>query len=188
MMRRFPLVFLLLVFPSYVAAIELVTNGDFESDLAPAWQEESVGAAVMIGRSVTFDVDPDYEVVVQKATGNGYGKLIQPVVVPATDLDFSVNAKIQVSATSGGPWAAAGVALHYEDSLGDVLGTTMIVRVTAECPWIDSDTFHMIPAPDEEWNAFSFNVDDELANLPGVDMMAIHQIRIVIFGQVGGDC
>jgi len=141
----------------------------------------------MVSRSTGYDLDPDFEVLVHKGTGNGYAKLEQTIVIPSTEVDFSVNAKIQV-ATTPGPWAAAGVALHYEDQLGGVLGTTMIVRATSACPWVDSDTFHMIPAPDEEWNAFDFNVHDELFNLPGVDQMAIHQIRISLFGQIGGDC
>ena len=89
---------------------------------------------------------------------------------------------------SAGPWAAAGVALHYEDHLGNVLGTTMIVGKTSACPWSDSDTLHMIPAPDEEWHGYAFNVGDELASLVGVDPLAVRQVRISIFGEVGADC
>ena len=187
-MRRVPILLLMFILPSSVMAIELVTNGGFESDLPPEWQEEFVGAATSVVRSTGYDDDPDYEVLVEKGTGNGSAMLNQTIVIPSIDVVFSVNAKLQVSASSGGPWAATGVALHYEDHLGDVLGTTLIVRTTLDCPWIDSETFHMIPVPDEEWNSHGFDVHNELTNLSGVDLQAIHQIRINLFGQSGGDC
>ena len=75
MMRRVALLALVLVLPSYVMAIELVTNGGFEDVLPPAWQEETVGAATSVSRSTGYDGDPDYEVLVEKGTGNGHGKL-----------------------------------------------------------------------------------------------------------------
>lgn len=187
MMRRVALLVLVLVLPSYVLAIELVTNGGFEEVLPPAWQDESVGAATSVTRSTGYDSDPDYEVLVEKGTGNGHGKLNQTIVIPSLDVDFSVVAKAQVS-VSVGPWAAAGVALHYEDRFGNVRGTTVILRKTSACPWSDSDTFHMISVPDENWNTYGFNVADELVNLAGVDPLAIHQVRISLFGEVGGDC
>jgi len=182
-----PLLLLMLVLPSSVFSIELVTNGGFEDDLPPAWEEESAGAATRFSRATGFDGDPDYEVLAEKGTGNGYAKLNQTVVIPSVDVEFSVNAKMNASTTSG-PWAAAGVALHYEDQFGNAQGTTMILRKTSGCPWMDDDTLHMIPAPDEEWNGYGFNVEDELVNLPGVDPLAVHQIRFSLFGLVGGDC
>ena len=187
MMRRVPLLLLLLVLPSYVVAIELVTNGGFEDVLPPAWQDEFVGAATSVTRSTGYDGDPDYEVLVEKGTGNGQAKLSQAIVIPSIDVVFSVNAKVQVS-VSVGPWAAAGVALHYEDHFGNVRGTTVILRKTSACPWSDGDTFHMILAPDEDWNSYGFNVADELVNLAGVDPLAIRQVRVSLFGEVGGDC
>jgi hypothetical protein len=187
MMRRVPLLLLMLVLPSYVLAIELVTNGGFEDDLPPAWEGEFVGAAASVSRSTGYDGDPDYEVLVEKGTGNGHAQLNQTIVIPSVDVDLSVNAKMQVSASEG-PWAAAGVALHYEDHFGNVRGTTMILRKTADCPWNDSDTFHMILTPDEEWHSYGFNVGSELVNLAGVDPVAIRQIRISLFGKAGGDC
>lgn len=188
MLRRLPVLLIVLVLPSYVSATELVTNGGFESDFSPAWKFESAGSSASVSRSTGHDADPDYEALAEKGTGNGFAKLNQTVFIPATDVDVSLNAKMLATTTSGGPWAAAGVAFHYENYFGDVLGTTMIVVKTSVCPWVDSSTFHMIPVPDGEWNNYLFNVGSELANLPGVDMMAIHQIRISLFGQVGGDC
>jgi hypothetical protein len=176
-----------LVLPSYGVAIELVANGGFEVELPPAWQEEFAGAATSVSRSTAYDGDPDYEVQLQKGTGNGHARLNQSIVIPSVDVAFSVNAKIQAWVTSG-PWAAAGVALHYEDSIGDVLGSTMIVRMTTACPWTDGDTVHLIRAPDEEWNGYTVTVADELVHLPGVDPLEIHQVRISLFGEVGGDC
>ena len=187
-MRRVAVLIVVLAVPASAIALELVTNGAFESDLAPAWKEDALGAAASVSRSTGYDGDPDYEVLVQKGTGNGHSTLSQIIVIPSVDVTVSLSTKIEVSATSGGPWAGAGVALHYEDSLGETLGTTMIVGRTADCPWVDTPTLHMIPAPDQEWNSVQLTVGDELANLPGVDMMAVHQIRVRLFGQVGGDC
>lgn len=187
MMRRVALLLLLLVPTSSVPAIELVTNGWFEEALPPAWQVEAVGAAATVTRATGYDGDPDYEVLVEKGTGNGHGKLNQTVVIPSLDVDFSVTAMAQV-AVSTGPWAAAGVALHYEDHFGNVLGTTMIVRRTSACPWSDGDTLHMIPVADESWNSYGFDLGAELAHLPGVDPDAIRQVRVSLFGEVGGDC
>ncbi|MCU0304126.1 MAG: hypothetical protein MUC56_08730 [Thermoanaerobaculales bacterium] len=187
MKRRVLGLLLMAALSSPALALELVANGGFESDLPPAWQTELVGAATVVNRAAGYDPDPDYEVLAEKGTGDGYARVNQTVVIPALDLEFSVNLRVQ-AASSSGPWAAAGVALHYENHLGDLLGTTMIVGRTADCPWIDHDTLHLIPAPDEEWHGYSFNVLDELANLPGVELPAIRKIRISLFGQVGGDC
>lgn len=187
MMRRVLVVSLALALPSVGGAMELVINGDFETDPALDWKEDLAGAATLIDWATTYDADPDYEVLVQKGTGNGHAKLEQTIVIPSTDIDVSAELKMVVS-TSTGPWSAAGMALHYEDSFGAVLGSTVIVGRTSACPWVDGEDFHMIEAPDELWNPYELNVGDELANLPGVDMMAVHQIRISLFGQVGGDC
>jgi hypothetical protein len=187
MTRRALILLLMVALPSYAGAIELVTNGGFETDTSPGWEKDLVGTGAGVTRSTGYDGDPDYEVLVEKGTGNGHGKLDQIIAVPSVDLAFSVNAKIQVLATSDA-WAAAGVALHYESYLGDILGTTMIVGKTSYCPWADSGNLHLIEAPDEAWNGYAFNVADELANLADVDPNAIRQIRISLFAQVGDDC
>jgi hypothetical protein len=186
-MHRIPVLILMVALTSPALALELVANGGFESDLPPAWQQELSGAATSITRSTGYDGDPDFEVLVEKGTGNGGATLDQTVVIPSVEVDVSVNARIQV-ASSAGPWAAAGVALHYEDNLGDTLGTTMILRATPDCPWVESDTFRMIQAPDEEWNGYLLDIADELAALTGVDPMAVRRIRFSLVAQVGGDC
>jgi hypothetical protein len=182
------LLLVVIALPSAASAMELVTNGDFEEDLAPAWDVEAVGSAAAVTRGTGYDGDPDFEVLAEKGTGNGHGKLSQVIVIPSTDLEVSVNLRMEVSATAGGPWAAAGLALYYEDAFGNLLGTTAIVRTTPDCPWVDGDTFHVIPAPDEAWHGYVVGVDDELLNLPGVDPVTIHQLRISLLAQVGGDC
>ncbi len=179
------LVALLLVPPS-LPALELVTNGGFETDLPPAWQEESIGAATSVARSASYDADPDLEVLAEKGTGDGAARLSQTVVIPSVDVAFSVKARLQ--ATADGAWAAAAVALQYEDHLGRPLGATMILRRTPDCPWTGSDTLHLIPAPDEEWGSYSLHVGDELAYLPGVDPLAVHRVRVSLVATAGGDC
>lgn len=185
---RFPILFLIFVLPLYAGAGELVTNGAFENDLPPAWQSETVGADSSVARDVGHDADPDYEVLVSKGTGNGHARLSQTIVIPSTDVDFSVNAKMQVSVSDGGPWAAAGVAIRYEDHFGNVVGSTMILGKTRLCPWEDSDTLHLIEAPDEEWNSYDFSLDNELVNLAAIDPLSVRQLRISLFGLTGGDC
>ena len=189
MIRRAALVLLFFALPSFAAAIELVDNGGFEDDQTIGWVEETVGSSATIDRSVGYDPDPDFEIRVEKLTGNGHARLDQTVAVPSADAVFSAAVMIDVEASAkGGPWAAAGIALDYENYLGDALGTTMILRKTVDCPWIDSGKLHLIVVPDAAWNTVGFNLADELANLTDVDLHAVHQIRISLFGQVGGDC
>ena len=168
MVARVPLLLLLLVLPSSAPAVELVTNGGFEEGLPPAWLED-LGRArrrASVG-STGHDGDPDYEVLVEKGTGNGHAQLNQTVAIPSTDVELSVNARCQVAASDGGPWAAAGVAISYEDHFGNALGATIILRMTTTCPWTDGDTLHLVLAPDETWHSYGFNVASELTNLPG---------------------
>lgn len=179
---------LILITGSAAMALELVTNGAFEDEFAPAWQEDNVGQGASVARSVSFDGDADFEALAQKGTGNGHAKLDQVVVLPTLDVHFSVTAKMQASASTGGPWAAAGLALAYEDYFGHLLGTTYIVAKTTLCPWVDGDRVHVIEVPDEEWNGYAFVLDDELVNLAGVDPLSVHQLRISLVSQTGGDC
>jgi hypothetical protein len=71
----------------------LLTNGDFEEPLATGWFQGSSGSGFMtIVRETYYDPDPDYEVFVHKGDETGSIKLFQTVVIPTTDLEFSVNA------------------------------------------------------------------------------------------------
>jgi hypothetical protein len=190
MQRFFAGLALALIIAAPSPAMELVANGGFEQALEPAWTIETAGVATFTTRATTLQPDPDFEVLVQKDSGNGHTKVYQTIVVPSVDLAFSVTARFQSFADFGEahPWAAAAVLIYYEDQFGGLQGTTCIGRLTGYCPWSDTPTFHIIPAADEGWNTYSFNIADELQNFPGAVGDEVTRVRVVIAAVVGADC
>jgi hypothetical protein len=162
------------------SGLELVANGDFESDFAPAWEQSTSGTAVWIERGIGFDADPDYEARVRKGTGNGRGKLSQSFNVPGTNLRFSARLLASATASSTDIWAAGVLMLSYQDPAGNVLGRTAIGATTHGCPWTDGDTFHLLGSPTGAWQDWSFTLDDELANLPGVDPSQVRRLEVAL--------
>jgi hypothetical protein len=179
---------LLILLGTQVGALELLTNGDFEQDLAENWTVEMAGSSTFAVRATSLDGDPDYEVLSQKGTGNGHVKVYQVIPIPSTDLNFTVTTKLQADISTLGPWAAAGMLIYYEDRLGNILGTTCIVWKTPDCPWEETDEFHIIEAPNQDWNDYSFSLEEELAHFPGLDREEVKQIRISLSAVVSGDC
>jgi hypothetical protein len=171
-------------------AMELVANGAFEQELEPAWTVETAGVAAFTVRATTLQPDPDYEVLVQKDSGNGHAKVYQTIVVPSVDLALSVTARFQSAADFGEahPWAAAAVMIYYEDQFGGLQGTTCIGRLTGYCPWANTGTFHIIPAANENWNTYTLSIADELQNFPAAASDQVTRIRIVLAAVVGADC
>jgi hypothetical protein len=190
MNRRLAGLLLLTALAAPAHALELVTNGDFEQPLTGAWTPDLAGVATLAVRATTFHPDPDYEVLVQKGSGNGHAKIHQTNIVPSPQVTFSIDAKLQTSASAAEshPWAAAAILLYYEDQFGNLQGTSCILRRTAYCPWTESSTFHFIEAADTEWNTYTFNLLDELQNFPGVEIDQVTRIRICLSAVVGGDC
>lgn len=191
---RAPILALLLALPGLLAgspqALELVANGTFEAPLESDWMIDTGGAATFVVRATTFDPDGDYEVLVQKGSGNGHAKILQTVPVPSTDVVFSIRAKLQSSATSGDthPWAVAAIMLYFEDQVGHLYGTTCIAKPTTYCPWTSTSTLHLIPVADEEWHTHSIDVAEELLYFAGADPQAVTRIRVGLMGVVGADC
>ncbi len=169
-----------------VQALELAVNGGFEEPLASGWRQETQGSAWTIDRATTYDPDPDYEASVRQNTGSGSARLCQDVVLPSTDVEFSVRARIQATATATA-WAGAAVVLSYLDQLGSPLGETYICVKTLYCPWTDTPTTHLIFAPVNTWHDCAFNLADELANLPGVSPAAIHSVQVSLLVRAA-DC
>jgi hypothetical protein len=167
-------------------ALELVTNGDFEQPLTTGWQQEATGAAWFIDRATTYDPDPDYEAFVRHETGTGVARLYQEIVIPSTNVQFAVRAKMQATATSTA-WSGAAVALSYFDQYGFLLGETYIGVKSPYCPWADGPTFHLISGATGTWMDYAFNVADELTNLPGIDPAAVHKITVGLYVRVA-DC
>lgn len=177
--------FLALAWALPAGAGELVINGDIEQTLDQGWTQEVDGAGG-IDRSVSYDPDPDYEVMVRKTTGSGSVQLHQRVPCPTTDLAFSASVKIMASATSEA-WSGAALRLVYIDYHGFTLGSTNICARTGRCPWNDSATDHYMEVPAYAWTDYAFNLNDELANLPGVDPAQIKEIVVSLY-TVASDC
>jgi hypothetical protein len=167
-------------------ALELVINGGFEQAFTTGWQQETVGSAWYIDRATNYDPDPDYEAFVRHYTGSGSARLYQDVVIPSTNVEFAVRARILATATSPA-WAGAAVVLSYLDQHGFLLGETYIGVKSATCPWNDGPTLHVIAAAYDVWMDYGFNVADELNHLPGVDPAAVHKIRISLYVRAA-DC
>jgi hypothetical protein len=167
-----------------VFCLELVLNGDFEQPLATGWDEIIGAASYSISRSTHYDPDPDYEAQVSQGTGSGYVRLFQIFTVPSTDLDFAANLKLYAWDNSSGPWAGAALIVSYHDDFENLLGETYICAYSADCPWTNTSTRHLIVASDSSWHPYSFNLASELfANLPGVNGADIKKIKISLYTQ-----
>lgn len=175
---------------SIAFAGNLLVNPDFELDLATGWIATTNGANDTINRATGYDPDPDYEAFIFKGYGSGYAKLAQPVTVPSTDLDFSVRAKIYAYDNNADTlcWAAAGVIISYMDDLDMILGDTRICMRTTPCDWQNSSTCHLITVSDSFWHDYSFNIDDELLNLPGIDPGDVKKISIAFYDTTAHTC
>ena len=166
----------------------LLTNGDFEEPFETGWFQGSSGSGVMtIVRATNYDPDPDYEVFVHKGDETGSIKLFQTVVIPTTDLEFSVNAKLIVYGTSAQCWSGAGVCIWYLDASNVVLGSSKICARTVACPWQSNNSCHVIAATDTLWNNYAFNIDDELVNVPAVNGSDVAKIQVSLLAQCVDD-
>ncbi len=173
-----------------VLAGNLLNNGDFEQDLTVGWTLDSlIGSALdTVDRAIEFEPDPDNEVRLKKFD-KAHIFLHQSLSVPTTDLDFSVNAKLYALEENilEVYWAAAGIFIEYLDLNDSLLGQTIICYKTMHCIWYDTDTRHHITTVDTmNWNAYAFNLNDELVNLPGVNPAQIAGLRVALFDTTNG--
>jgi hypothetical protein len=159
----------------------LLTNGDFEQVLTAGWQQANSGSYVYIDRSVSYDPDADYEARAEKGDGSGYAKLFQTVAIPTTDLEFSCNAKMWAYDNHSTAWCGAAVRIFYVNASNTILGETMICMRSTQNPWNSTSTRHVIPVTDSLWYTYAFNIDDELANLPGVNPSQIARIQVALY-------
>ncbi len=181
----------MLLFISISSAGALLTNGDFEEPLHIGWSlhiDDPMAGYDTLDRDTSFHPDPDYEVKVKKFN-LFYARLYQTVEIPATDLAFSVYAKLYAyeHSPSQSYWAAASIVLSYLNSNDNLLGQTRICYKTPHCPWNNSDTVHLIVANDTlNWYTYSFNINDELTNLPGINPLEIAKINITMLDTTNG--
>jgi hypothetical protein len=165
--------------------LELTVNGDFEEPLTTGWDQIIAASNYSVTRSTHYDPDPDYEARVSQGTGSGYVHVFQLFTIPSTDLAFSANLKLYAwDNASTGPWAGAALIIGYLDDFESCLGETFICTFSDNCPWTSSATTHLITASDSSWHPYSFNIDTELGNLPGVDPDDIRKVKVSLYTQV----
>lgn len=187
---RLKFLILLLLTISIGFSGRLLTNGDFEQPLNVGWSSAFglQNTSDTIDRQTYFDFDPDYEVRVKKYD-EIYAKLYQTVNIPTTDLDFSVTAKLYALeyTPTATYWAAAAICLRYLDANGNQLGETRIAYKTPHSPWTSTSTIHLINVTDpNNWYNYSFNLNNELANLPGVNPTQIRKVQIALLDTTNG--
>ncbi len=162
-----------------------VVNGDFELPLTNGWTQYSSNGYGGITRGTTYHPDPDYEAYVYRqgsgGLGTGYEKLHQTfdVTIPLSHVDFNGSVKLDAW-DNGSSWAGAACALFYLNENGNTLGVTRICRESAGCPWANTSIQHLIYASDTFWHDYSFNIDDELQNLSGVDPSNVAKITVAL--------
>lgn len=171
-------------------SVELLTNGAFEQDLSVGWQTYAVGYLDTVTRGTGYEADPDYELCVYRDYGSGYCQAWQTVDVSTTDLAFSVKARLWAYDNNADNycWAAAAIRIYYLNQSSAVIGETRIAYFTQPCPWVSTSTVHVINAADDLWHTYSFNLNTELANLPGVTPSAIKKIRVAAYDTTAHTC
>ena len=180
---------ILFVLVSLSSASVLLINGDFELPLTNGWQQIEGGSYSVVDRATTYDPDPDYEACATDSFG-AYAKCWQTVDIPTTDLEFSVYAKVYAYDNNADTlcWAAAAIVISYLDATGSLLGDTRICRFTTPCPWTNSSTCHLIIASNTNWNSYSFNINSELSNLPGVNPSEVKKIEVALYAKTDHTC
>jgi hypothetical protein len=181
----------LLFVVAFGSASVLLTNGNFEQDLSIGWVTAQSGYGITINRGTTYEPDADYEVyALVDSSGGGCAKVYQTVDIPTTDLSFSIKAKMHAYDNNADAlcWAGAAIVISYLDGTGNVLGDTRIYRMTDPCPWANSSTRHLISAVDTLWHTYSFNVNSELANLPGVNPASVKKVSVCVFDTTAHTC
>ncbi len=170
----------------------LITNGTFEQDLSVGWTsymaDPTYGYDTII-RGTDYEPDVDYEAYTLSTFGY-VTRLYQTVDIPSTNCAFSTKAKIVAFDNDYDTlcWSASAVVLYYLNSAGATLGETRICQFSAPCPWQNSPTVHLIVAADTLWHNYSFGLNTELANLPGVTPSQVSKIRVCLLDTTYHSC
>ena len=162
--------------------LEFVVNGGFEQEIEIGWQQYYEATNSSIGRNSDLDDDPDQELGLRFDNGIGEMAVWQRFAIANTDLDIATTIKARTSA-SGGAWVAAGIRFGYLDRNLAVLGRTFIGRMSTDCPWYASPTLHLVTAANNQWEQYVFNLNDELANLPGVDPSEVAYLEVEVLSE-----
>ncbi|MGB9721018.1 MAG: hypothetical protein ACPL28_06020 [bacterium] len=168
-----------------------IINGDFEQDLSSGWTATQSGSSIYIDRATSYETDPDYEVRVEKGAGNGFANLSQTIDI-TTPSEFNFAAKAQLYAYDNNAdtltYGAAAIRIIYKNSTGTALGETRICQFTSPCPWQNTSTCHLIFVSDSLWHNYSFNLQTELGNLPGVNPANVKKVEIALYDTTAHTC
>lgn len=164
-----------------ISSADYIVNGNFEQPLTTGWRQRTWGSYCIIDQARNYDPDPDVEAYAYKGSSDGYSLLFQAVAVPSTDLNFSANAKLYAYDNNASAWAGASFRIAYMNTSGEILGETRICQMSPGCPWTSSRTFHLIMTSDTNWHNYAFNINSELANLPGVNSLEVSRIGVALF-------
>jgi hypothetical protein len=179
------LLLILILMISVAAASNYIDNGDFEQALSVGWTQTATGGGTTINRGTTYHPDNDYEVYLYKATGTtGHAQLWQIAEVPTCNMDFSFSAKLYAWDNYSGAWGGAAVVIGYLDNSNTLLGETMVCQYTVDCPWTNAPDRHVIQVADSLWHDYSFNLLDELFNVPAVDPDDVAKIQVTLNAEV----
>jgi len=174
-------------------AANLLTNGTFEQDLSVGWTSYMADPTYgydTIARGTDYENDPDYEAYTLSTFGY-VTRLYQTVDIPATDnVSFSIKAKIDAFDNDYDTlcWAASAVMIYYQNTSGVTLGETRICRFSAPCPWVGTSTIHLLPVADTLWHTYSFVLNTELINLPGVTPSQVKKIQVCLLDTTYHSC
>ncbi len=175
----------------FLSAGNWLINGDFEEVLNTGWTATQGGSYTYIDRATTYEPDPDYEVRVEKGSGNGFARLSQTIDI-TTPSEFNFSAKIKLYAYDNNAdtltYGAAALMIIYRNSSGSFLGETRICQFTSPCPWQNTPTCHLITVEDSLWHNYSFNLQSELGNLPGVNPANVKKIEIALYDTTAHTC
>jgi hypothetical protein len=180
-----------LVMIGLLSAGNWLINGDFEQDLSTGWIATQSGSSIYIDRATTYENDPDYEVRAEKGAGSGFANLSQTIDITApSEFNFSTKAKLYAYDNNADTLTFAGAAVRivYRSATGTLLGETRICRFTAPCPWQNTSTCHLITVSDSLWHSYSFNLQTELGNLPGVNPANVKKVEIALYDTTAHTC
>lgn len=181
-MRRLLILVLML---SVGAATNYIENGDFEQPLSVGWTQTAAGSGATIQRGINYHPDNDYEVYLYKATGTtGYARLSQTADIPTCNMDFSFSAKLYGWDNYSGAWGGGAVVIGYLNNSNALLGETMVCYFSYDCPWTNAPDCHVIQVADSLWHDYSFNLLDELFNVPAVDPDEVAKIKVTLNAEV----
>ncbi|HOC01442.1 MAG TPA: hypothetical protein PKM43_22165, partial [Verrucomicrobiota bacterium] len=128
-------------------------------------------------RSTGWDEDPDYEVRLYRSLHeDDYAEISQTVAIPrGCRVGFRAKLKGGHHSPYGSGWAE--VRVEALNASGSVLGALVFISRLDDTPG-NSATVNYQTVPDDNWNTYSFLLDDQLrARLPAVTVPAVTAVK-----------